>query len=385
MNYWENPYTEILHQHPHRECVRCVMDTSDPFITFDKSGVCNHCNQYEALQSRLPLENNRHKVIESLVERLQTAGRGHDYDCLIGLSGGVDSSYLAWFVVKKLKLRPLIIHVDTGWNSELAVMNIQNVINKLQLDMHTVVIDWNEIRDIQRSYFLSGIANLDVPQDHAFVSSLYSMARKFKIKNILNGGNLQTESILPAAWGYDADDSRNLLAIHKRYGRRVLKTYPIINTFKKNVFYPYICRIKNHSPLNYIDYNKIEAKNLLIDELGWRDYGGKHYESRFTRFFQSHYLPKKFGYDKRKAHLSSLIVSKQLTRGNAIKELLEPLYNTVIFEDDLNFFLKKLEISREEYDNVMSSRPSLFSDFDNNSKLNAILINMRAKFRSKFK
>jgi N-acetyl sugar amidotransferase len=361
------------------------MDTSDPFITFDKSGVCNHCNQYEVLQSRLPLENNRRKVIESLVERLQTAGRGHDYDCLIGLSGGVDSSYLAWFVVKKLKLRPLIIHVDTGWNSELAVMNIQNVINKLQLDMHTVVIDWNEIRDIQRSYFLSGIANLDVPQDHAFVSSLYSMARKFKIKNVLNGGNLQTESILPAAWGYDANDSRNLLDIHKRYGRRTLSTYPIITTFTKNFFYPYICRIKTHSPLNYIDYNKIEAKNLLIDELGWRDYGGKHYESRFTRFFQSHYLPKKFGYDKRKAHLSSLIVSDQLTRENAVKELLKPLYNKVIFEDDLNFFLKKLEISRKEYDEVMSNRPVLYSDFDNNAKFNSVLINIREKFRSKFK
>lgn len=369
MNYQENKYTNILHKHPHQECVRCVMDTSDPWIEFDEYGVCNHCRKYDRHVAGLGTPQQRKAKLENLVAHLKNAGRGKDYDCIMGLSGGVDSSYLAWYAVKELGLRPLVVHVDTGWNSELAVSNIQNIVQRLNLDMHTLVIDWEEIRDLQRAYFRSGIANLDVPQDHAFIASLYREAKRYGIKNILNGGNMQTESILPAAWGYDASDARNLKAIHKAYGSLKLKSYPIHTMFHKYIYYPIILNMRTHRPLELIDYKKDEAKKLLMTELGWRDYGGKHYESVFTKYFQAHYLPAKFGYDKRKAHLASLVVSGQMTRSEAKALLDERLYDSVELAEDRAYFIKKLDISEAEYESVMNARPRDYSDFSNNSKV----------------
>lgn len=368
MNYQENKYTKILHKHPHQECVRCVMDTSDPWIEFDEYGVCNHCRKYDRHVAGLGTPQQRKTKLENLVAHLKNAGRGKDYDCIMGLSGGVDSSYLAWYAVKELGLRPLVVHVDTGWNSELAVSNIQNIVQKLNLDMHTLVIDWEEIRDLQRAYFRSGIANLDVPQDHAFIASLYREAKRYGIKNILNGGNMQTESILPAAWGYDASDARNLKAIQKKYGNIRLKTYPIYNLFHRHIYYPIIVKIKTHRPLELIDYNKFEAKELLMRELGWRDYGGKHYESVFTKFFQAHYLPSKFGYDKRKAHLASLVVSGQITREQAKSEMAQELYDANELAEDKAYFIKKLEISEAEFEKIMQSVPSDYEEFPNNAQ-----------------
>lgn len=366
MNYWENPYTTILHKHPHRVCVRCVMDTSDPLIEFDENGICNHCRKYDDYVSHMPSPDQNKQILDNLVKRIKADGSGKEYDCVIGLSGGVDSSYLAWYAVKKLGLRPLVVHVDTGWNSELAVNNIQNIVQKLKLDMHTLVIDWEEIRDLQRSYFLSGIANLDVPQDHAFIASLHREASHFGIRNILNGSNIQTESILASAWGYDASDSKNLKAIHHKYGNIKIKKYPIYTLFHKTIFYPLVKNIRTHCPLNLIDYNKQVAKDLLISELGWRDYGGKHYESMFTRYFQAHYLPVKFGYDKRKAHLSSLIVSKQMTRNEAIFQLENTLYDAYQLEEDKKYFIKKLGITSADYEAVIKKPPTFYSDFKNN-------------------
>jgi N-acetyl sugar amidotransferase len=301
-----------------------------------------------------------------MVARLKARGKGKDYDCIMGLSGGVDSSYLAWFAVKQLGLRPLVVHVDTGWNSELAVNNIQNIVQRLKLDMHTLVINWPEIRDLQRAYFRSSIANLDVPQDHAFLAALYSEARKYGIKDILNGGNIQTESILPSAWGYDASDAISLRAIHKKFGIVKLKHYPIISMFERYFYYPFILKMRVHRPLDLIDYSKDEAKRLLIDELGWRDYGGKHYESIFTKFFQAHYLPTKFGYDKRLAHYASLIVSSQMTKAQAKSELQKPLYNPQALEEDKIFWIKKLLITEEEYERVMAKKPISYKSFPNN-------------------
>lgn len=368
MIYSDNPFTDILHKHPHKECVRCVMDTSDPWITFNDEGVCNHCQAYDVYVNSIGTPEDRQHKLEQLVAQLKARGKGKEYDCIMGLSGGVDSSYLAWFAVKKLGLRPLVVHVDTGWNSELAVNNIQNIVQRLDLDMHTLVIDWPEIRDLQRSYFLSGIANLDVPQDHAFIASLFSEARKYGITDILNGGNMQTESILPNAWGYDASDSVSLKAIHAKFGTIKLKNYPTISMYEKYFYYPFVLKMRVHRPLELIDYRKDIAKKLLIEELGWRDYGGKHYESVFTKFFQAHYLPTKFGYDKRLAHYASLIVSGQINKEEAHSELQKPLYDLRDLEEDKVFWIKKLGVSESEYERIMAARPTFYTDFANNQQ-----------------
>lgn len=368
MIYSDNPFTDILHRHPHKECVRCVMDTSDPWITFNDEGVCNHCQAYDVYVNSIGTPEDRQHKLEQLVAQLKARGKGKEYDCIMGLSGGVDSSYLAWFAVKKLGLRPLVVHVDTGWNSELAVNNIQNIVQRLDLDMHTLVIDWPEIRDLQRSYFLSGIANLDVPQDHAFIASLFSEARKYGITDILNGGNMQTESILPNAWGYDASDSVSLKAIHAKFGTIKLKNYPTISMYEKYFYYPFVLKMRVHRPLELIDYRKDIAKKLLIEELGWRDYGGKHYESVFTKFFQAHYLPTKFGYDKRLAHYASLIVSGQINKEEAHSELQKPLYDLRDLEEDKVFWIKKLGVSESEYERIMAARPTFYTDFANNQQ-----------------
>lgn len=379
MNYSDNPFTDILHKHPHQECVRCVMDTSDPWITFNDEGVCNHCQKYDAYIATIGSPEDRKRKLDKMVAQIKERGMGKDYDCIMGLSGGVDSSYLAWFAVKQLGLRPLVVHVDAGWNSELAVNNIQNIVQRLNLDMHTLVINWPEIRDLQRSYFLSGIANLDVPQDHAFIASLYSEARKYGIKDILNGGNMQTESILPNAWGYDASDAVSLKAIHKKFGTMKLRNYPTISMFERYFYYPFVLKMRVHRPLELTEYSKEVAKKLLVDELGWRDYGGKHYESVFTKFFQAHYLPTKFSYDKRLAHYASLIVSGQVSKEQAQGELLKPLYDLQELEDDKAFWIKKLGLSEAEYERVMRERPKFYSDFANNEHALAVLKSVARK------
>ena len=353
------------------------MDTTDPLITFDNDGVCNYCTYYEEYVIKLGSKEDREINLQNLVQQLKQSGKNKQYDCIIGLSGGVDSSYLCWFAVKKLKLRPLVVHVDAGWNSELAVNNIQNIVTKLNIDLHTLVIDWNEIKDLQKAYFLSGVANLDVPQDHAFIASLYQEASKFKIKHILSGGNMQTESVLPESWGYDANDSKSLISIHKRFGSTNLKTYKTMSSWKNLIYYPYILKMLTHRPLEWIDYNKDNAKEILKNELGWRDYGGKHYESNFTKFFQAYYLPQKFGYDKRKAHLASLVISGQMNRKDAINELAEPIYNEKDFEEDMNYWIKKLGVSHNEFFDIMNQPPKFYYDYPNDEKrvefINSIL------------
>jgi N-acetyl sugar amidotransferase len=364
-DFESNPFSHLLHKHPYRQCTQCVMDTSDPEITFDSDGVCSHCSDYSAYCATLGATDSRRRALEGLVAFLKAEGSGKDYDCIMGLSGGVDSSFLAYYAVRVLGLRPLIVHVDSGWNSELAVSNIEGICRRLEVHLHTLVIDWEEMRDLQLAFFRSGVANLDVPQDHAFNAALIREAKRYGIRQVLNGGNMQTESILPKAWGYDASDPVHLRSIHKTFGKLPLKSFPVRGDFSRFVTDPFFYRMKVHRPLEYFDYNKFEAKRVLREEMGWRDYGGKHYESRFTKFFQGHYLPAKFGYDKRKAHLSSLIVSGQISREDALRELAESLYAPEDLESDITYFCKKLGISRAEYERVMSEPPRFFSDYPN--------------------
>lgn len=334
-------------------CARCIMDGSDPEIRFDEQGICNHCRRYEKLDARLPRGEARNTAFHRVVERIRSEGRGKDYDCVVGLSGGVDSSYLA-YIAKRAELRPLAVHVDAGWDSELAVKNIEGIVKKLGLDLVTFVVDWDEMRDLQAAFMRAGVPNQDIPQDHAFTAAVLRTTAQYGIRYILSGSNTATESILPRSWGYNALDLHHLKSIHRRFGKRKLRSYPTVGFVSYYFYYPYIKRIRTVRLLNYIEYNKAKAMAVLQQELGWKYYGGKHYESRFTKFHQAHYLPTKFGFDKRRAHLSSLVVSGQLSREEALTQMQEPLYDPRQLQEDKEYVAKKLGIPLKELDQILA-------------------------------
>jgi N-acetyl sugar amidotransferase len=322
-----------------------------------------------------------------MIDAVKQYGSGRKYDCIIGLSGGVDSSFLA-AKVAQWGLRPLVVHVDGGWNSELAVMNIEQICRRLDLDLVTHVVDWEEMREMQLSFLRSNLANQDVPQDHAFFAALYGYAEKSGIKYVMSGGNFATESILPASWGYDAMDATHLRSIRKIFGSRPMGKFPVVGFFDYYVKYPFLLKMEVLRPLNFLPYSKQGAIEVLERDYGWRYYGGKHYESRWTRFFQAYYLPYKFGYDKRKAHFSSLIVSCQMTREQALEALSEPLYDPQLLEDDKRFICKKLRISMEEFERLMAEPARHFSEFPNHQAKKRLAIGaFRAlkKLRGKFR
>jgi N-acetyl sugar amidotransferase len=344
-------------------CTNCIMDTTDPDITFNEEGVCNHCQAYDDLIRRMPNTDAEKKIcLDSIVNNIKSMGKGREYDCVIGVSGGVDSTYVA-YVAKNLGLRPLAVHFDNGWNSELAVNNIENIINTLKIDLFTFVVDWEEMRDLQLAFFKASLANCDIPSDQAITAVLFQVAAKHGIKYILNGSNEATESILPRSWGYNSIDLRHLNAVQKKFGTKKLVNYPRLGFFKYYIYYRYLNKIPVINILNYLPYDKNKAKRVIEKELRWRDYGGKHYESVFTRFFQAYYLPTKFGFDKRKAHLSSLIVSGHLTRDAALEEIEKDPYPKDKLNDDKLFVAKKLGLSVEEFDAVIAQENKTFKDY----------------------
>lgn len=339
------------------------MDTSDPEIRFDDHGNCNHCNSAIEQADKIWFPDERGaKVLDEIIERIISEESKKEFDCIIGLSGGVDSSYLAYYAVKK-GLRPLVVHVDCGWNSEQAVKNIESVIKKLNIELHTFVVNWEEMKDLQRSFFKASLPDQDIPQDHAIFAALYNFAEKNNIRYVLNGLNFATESIMPENWGYQAMDYRHLKSVHKRFGGRRLKDYPHVNFFMRYVYFPYLKGMKIINPLNYIDYRKDEAIATMQRELGWQYYGGKHHESRFTKFFQSYYLPHKFNFDKRRAHLSSLIVSQQSTRDEALTKMKEEVYLENEIRNDLEYVAKKLDWSPQEFRAIIDLPPNRHQDF----------------------
>jgi N-acetyl sugar amidotransferase len=361
------------------------MDTSDPKITFDQNGVCNHCKRFETQIKPLWFPNKEgRKKLDATISKIKEDGKGNDYDCIIGLSGGVDSSYLAYILRTEYpELRILSVHVDGGWNSELAVHNIENIVKNLNIDLYTEVIDWEEMKDLQLSYFKSQLANQDVPQDHAFFAALYRIAIKYKIKYFLTGGNFATESILPSSWGYNASDGVQLKAVHREFGQIKLKNYKTFSSFKKLVYYPYIKKMKTIRPLDLLPYDKDEAKKIIIEKINWRDYGGKHHESRFTKFFQAHWLPIKFGYDKRRAHLSSLIVAGQMKREDALIEIEKPLYNKNELKEDKEFLAKKMGLSIENFNEIMSNPNKTFMDYKSDYKLYMFMKRIKSIIKNK--
>lgn len=361
-------------------CNRCIMDTTDPEIVFDEHGNCNHCNDALKRAKTTWFPNDQgEKKLQAIAEEIKTSQKNKEYDCIIGLSGGVDSSYLAYKVVE-LGLRPLVVHIDCGWNSEIAVKNVENIVKKLNLDLHTHVVDWLEMKELQLTYFKANVANQDVPQDHAIFAALYSYAVKNNIKYVFNGGNFATECILPKAWGYNALDLKNLKAIHKGFGTKKLKRYPYVTFFKRYIYFPFIRKMRIVKVLNMIPYHKDEAIETMKEKLDWQYYGGKHHESRFTKFFQAYYLPHKFGYDKRRAHLSSLIVSQQLSREDALNEMVIEIYPNNTHIEDMEYVAKKLGISYEEFEEIIASPNKTYKDYANNENLFKLGFRIRDKF-----
>ncbi|MFI5134416.1 MAG: N-acetyl sugar amidotransferase [Chitinophagales bacterium] len=340
---------------PYQVCSRCILDTNDyPEIVFDNDGVCNICHTYEKIKANNVFEGEEGKQkLEKLLSDIRESAKGKEYDCVLTISGGTDSSYLA-YLCKQWGLNPIALHVDNGWNSELAVKNIEEMVRRLGFDLCTFVIDWQELRDLQLAYFKSSVIDLDIPSENALLGAFYRTARKYKLKYILTGHNIETEGWLPPNFTSQYKlDTMNLRAIQKRFGTMKLKKYPSIGFFR-HFFYTRIEGIKFINPLNYVLYEKEAAKKILEKEIGWRDYGAKHYENVFTRFYQGYILPKKYGIDKRKAHYSTLICSGQFTREEAIKLVSQPPYtDSKLLESDKNFLIKKLGMSEDEFESFM--------------------------------
>ncbi|HYG20169.1 MAG TPA: N-acetyl sugar amidotransferase [Ohtaekwangia sp.] len=345
-----------------QQCSRCVLDKQDdPAITFDDQGVCSYCRQYE-VNERLYVKKDEDgkQILDLTIRQIKEAGVGKKYDCILGVSGGVDSTYLA-YQAKQAGLRPLAVHFDNGWNSELAVNNIEQMVRRLDMDLHTFVVDWEEFRDLQLSFFKASVIDIELPTDHAMLATLYKLAIKHNIGYILSGHNIVTESVLPTPWYFNKRDHIHITAIHKQFGTVPLKTFPLLTpSLKFRVEWE---RIRSIGLLNYMPYNKADVKQFITRELGWRDYGGKHYESIFTRFYQGYVLVMKFGVDKRKAHLSNLICSRQITKGEALSELQKPPYDEKVLAADYDFVLKKLQLTRGAFEAIMSEPPKKHTDY----------------------
>jgi N-acetyl sugar amidotransferase len=348
---------------PYQQCAISVMDTiADPDISFDEKGICNYYYDYKKAEATLHHGQEGWQLLEGIAAEIKAAGKGQPYDCIMGLSGGVDSTYVA-YLAKKLGLRPLAVHFDNGWNSELAVMNIQNIVTRLGFDLSTYVINWNEFRDLQIAYLKASVVDIEAITDHAIFATLYRLSGEKKIKYFLNGTNIQTENTLPKSWIHSKSDHINIQSIHKAYGTLPLKTFPFSNAKVKR-YYHKVLGVRSVSMINYVDYNKKKVKELIQKELGWRDYGGKHYESIWTRFYQGYILPEKFHIDKRKAHLSDLIFGGQISKPEALEELSQPIYDPKQFRIDYDFVLKKLGLTAAEFDTIMKTPARSHYDFD---------------------
>ncbi len=348
----------------YQQCTKTVMDNiADTNITFDENGICNYFFEYfEKEKKHVKKDQDAENFYDQKIKEIKISGKGKEYDCILGLSGGVDSSYLA-YLAKQEGLRPLIVHFDNGWNSELAVKNIENIVSILGFDLFTYVINWEEFKDLQRSYLKASVIDIEAITDHAIVATLYKLAAKHKINYSLSGFNIVTEGILPKTWVFNKLDAVNIKSIHKKYGSVPLKTFPFFDAFKKR-YYSLALKIESVPLLNYINYNKVKVKELLKTELNWKDYGGKHYESVWTRFFQGYILPEKFKIDKRKAHLSTLICSGQLTKTEALDELKKPIYDKEQLIIDKEFVLKKLGFSEEEFNAILKLPIKNHTDFE---------------------
>ena len=324
----------------YRVCTNCIMDTSDSLIEFDKKGMCDHChNFYKNIQPNWHPDEKGTELLAPIVKQIQDSGKNKKYDCIIGLSGGLDSSYVAYYAKEKLGLRPLLLHVDAGWNTPVSINNVKCIVEGLGLDLETYIVDWEEMKDLQLAFLKSQVPDADTPQDLAFFSVLYNYAAKNNIKYILTGGNFSTECVRePLEWGsYYATDTTFAKDVYKKNGNKKLKNFPLSDILKYKIYYRYFKGIRVIKPLDLIPYFKDKAIEELNDKFGWMPYKHKHHESYFTRFFETYWLPEKFGYDKRRAHFSSLILTGQMSREEALNRIAQPEVDAETMEHDKDF------------------------------------------------
>lgn len=348
-------------------CTNCVMDTSDIDISFDVDGVCDHCRGFkEHVEPNWFPNAEGERRFASVVEKIKTDGIGRDFDCILGMSGGLDSSFLLHKTVKDFGLRPLVFHVDGGWNTDIAVSNIQSLVDGLGLDLYTEVINWNEMRDFQLAFFKSGVPHIDIPQDHAFIATLYNFADKHDIKYILNGGNIATECVRnPLNWLYYGTDMAQLNDIRRRFGTVPMKTYPFSSVLRHKFYLRYVRGVQVVKPLDWMDYTKEMARKTLADLYGWKPYPQKHFESRFTRFYEGYWLPERFGYDTRRVQYSSLILTGQMTRDEALAALEKPAYDPKTIEHEFDYIARKLGITSEELRGYFTMPKKAYKDYKN--------------------
>lgn len=363
---------------PYRICVKTIMDTTDPNIIFNEKGESDYYTNF--INNILPNWNygigKKNELLE-IAEKIKKSNRNKDFDCIIGISGGLDSSYTAYIAKEVMGLNPLLFHVDAGWNSNQAVNNIEKLVNGLGLDLYTHVIDWEEMKDLQKAFFKAQVPDQDMPQDIAFFSALYKFARKNNIKYVLTGGNYSTECCRePEEWGaYPGIDTILIKDIYKKFGNNKLKSFPIIDILKYKIFYKYFLGMQVFHPLNYISYIKKDAEMLLKEKFDWEPFQHKHHESRFTRFFEDYWLPKKFGFHKRRAHFSSLILTGQMTREEALERISKPELDELTLKNEFDFVAQKLGLGAKELLHIFNQPNKVYKDFK--SKRNLIGIGIK--------
>ena len=338
-------------------CSRCVSDTTIPSIRFDERGICNFCKRHDEMEKKFPLNELGEQKLNRLIEEIKAKGKNKDYDCIVGVSGGRDSTYTLYTAVK-MGLRPLAVHFDNGWNSEIAVGNIKKATTKLDVDLHTVVADWEEFKDLQKSFLRASVPDAEIPTDYVIISVLYQAAAEIGTKYLLNGHSFRTEGIAPIGWTYM--DGRYVKSVHKKFGKAELKSFPILS-LSKLVYYVTIKRIIYVPLLQYMVYNQEQVGDILKKELDWVYYGGHHHENIYTHFFQSYLCPKKFNIDKRKLEYSALIRSGQMTREDALKEIRENPYP--YDKEIVDYTISKLGLTKEEFEEILSAKPKTFHDY----------------------
>lgn len=344
------------------------MDTSDPHLTCDTRGWCDYCNNFH--KNILPnwhTDEKGERELMQVAEKIKNAGKGKDFDCIIGLSGGLDSSYLSYIVKEKMGLRPLLFHVDAGWNTDQAVGNIEKLVDGLGLDLYTEVINWEEMKDLQVAFLKSQIPDQDLPQDAAFFSMLYKFARLHKIKYVLTGGNFSTECCRePEEWGgYPGIDKTLFNSIHSKFGKNPLKTFPLVDVLVYKIYYKYFLGMEIIKPLNLVPYVKKDAEEMLANLFGWKKFLHKHHESRFTRFYEDYWMPRKFGYEKRRAHFSSLIMTGQMTRDAALERISKPELDEHFLQQEFEYVASKLDLSAEELRQIFEGENKTYHDYKN--------------------
>lgn len=371
-----------MNKQEYQICTKTIMDTTDPTIVFNEKGESDYYTNYiETILPNWHTDDKGYNELMKISEKIKRDGKNRDFDCIIGLSGGLDSSYAAYVAKEIMGLRPLIFHVDAGWNSDRAVGNIEKLVNGLGLDLYTEVINWEEMKDLQVSFLKSQIADQDLPQDYAFFSALYKFARKNNIKYVLTGSNFSTECCRePEEWGgFPGIDTMLVKDIHSKFGKRPLKTFPLVDILRYKIYYKYVLGMEVFKPLNLVPYIKKDVEKFLFEKYGWESFQHKHHESRFTRFYEDYWLPRKFGYQKRKAHFSSLILTGQMTREEALKRVSKPELSEEFLMKEFEYVADKLDLSKKELQNIFEGENKSFRDYKNKIKI----INLGAKVMQK--